>query len=644
MMYGHTQCLPLEREMVNNVEGWSNREMEFTELNTSDGDWHMVTAPRTVLQCRSAAKTEGQQDQLEGEFYNSLPRAHFLRPGYFRTASEPSAFSPYGHDLRFRGKGLQDQCPRDKESYGCIPPSSRPHPLAQPGFYSPKIPRSKHWEPAVSTTKTTPNKSMKEINSYTLPLPHSKTAVLNKSGLCCKPQGVKTSVVEKPQLMRATISQNSPDSNHLGQQQYYSQLQHIKKQDIQNQYIPSQHQTAGNLPRTEVSRTEESIWNHHSQPQSNRFQPTRNRSSFRVPKCAQGSYEINNSYMFPQSPSSMDQSKMHLSLQSSSYCRLSVFNGKCVHNTKESDGYLQSSHSPGNTAQPNSNLKDLRKTAFDRRNSPSDVGSNFTSNMSQVDKSSKNVFGQPRMTATLRTACSPRAVRKSTIVEDLKKLIVMDDIMDKSQRDSPPFLQTRTNSSFSELILDSASSSPVLSRRPLSRPSHLSLQSSPTVCQPLSTESPVWDRDLEFDHGLLPLPNTAHDLDWDSLVSTAEAYEMQKRTSCLSAGAHNMLSGTSPAPHSPVYSGHVSPSVSGETDNVFTGLPDQLSHLEVVLRRLSRDLLKEKKDKVALLAEVLKLRMSNQHLKEESLSANAHLHKICQVFNISACGEEDERK
>lgn len=55
---------------------------------------------------------------------------------------------------------------------------------------------------------------------------------------------------------------------------------------------------------------------------------------------------------------------------------------------------------------------------------------------SQVDVNSKNVFGQPRVIASLRAACSPRPVRKSTMVEDLKKLIVMDDTEDCAQGDS----------------------------------------------------------------------------------------------------------------------------------------------------------------------------------------------------------------
>ncbi|XP_017573561.2 uncharacterized protein LOC108439598 isoform X1 [Pygocentrus nattereri] len=656
MMYGNSQYLPLVHEMENHIEWRSRREMEFTSLSTStgnnnaDGEWHLVTAPRAVLQCERAMKRAGQQDQLEGEFYNSLPRAHFLRPGYFRTATESSAFSPYRHDLRFQGKGLQDQSPRDSGSYARIPPSSRPHPLAQPGFYSPKIPRSKHCEPALSTTKTLKgcslNKNMKEFYSHTLPLPHSKIAVLKRSsGLCSKPQGIKTSVVEKPRLMRAVISQISSDSNQLGQQQYNNQFQHIKKEDIQNQCFSSQHQSSLNLLSTEVSRKEEFVWN-HGQPQSNQLQRTRHQSSFRLPKCAQDSHEINTSYMLPQTQSA-NQTNTHLNIQSSCFCKLSLFNGNCIHNTEDGANYRSHSNIP----QPINDLKDSRKKKHDSkdRKDSNDVGNNISNNTSHVDMNSRNVFGQPRVTATLRAACSPRPARKSTVVEDLKKLIVMDDITDISHRDSPCLQQTQTNSSPSEFMQDSASSSPFLSRHDVSRPSHLSLQSSPTVGQPMSAEFAEWDKDLQFDHGLLPLPNTDHDLDWTSLVNAAEAYEMQRMEDFLSAEPHNMLSGMSPVSHSPAYSGQnvprVSPSVTGETDNdVFIDLPDQLSHLEAVLRRLSRDLLKEKKDKVALLAEVLKLRMSNQHLKEESWSANAQLHKICQIFNISMYGVGEQRK
>lgn len=44
----------------------------------------------------------------------------------------------------------------------------------------------------------------------------------------------------------------------------------------------------------------------------------------------------------------------------------------------------------------------------------------------QVDTNSKNVFGQPRLRASLRDLRSPRRTYKSTIEDDLKKLIIMD--------------------------------------------------------------------------------------------------------------------------------------------------------------------------------------------------------------------------
>lgn len=44
-----------------------------------------------------------------------------------------------------------------------------------------------------------------------------------------------------------------------------------------------------------------------------------------------------------------------------------------------------------------------------------------------VDTNSKNVFGQPRLRASLRDLRSPRRTYKSTIEDDLKKLIIMDN-------------------------------------------------------------------------------------------------------------------------------------------------------------------------------------------------------------------------
>lgn len=45
----------------------------------------------------------------------------------------------------------------------------------------------------------------------------------------------------------------------------------------------------------------------------------------------------------------------------------------------------------------------------------------------QVDVNTKNVFGQPRLRASLRDLRSPRKNYKSTIEDDLKRLIIMDN-------------------------------------------------------------------------------------------------------------------------------------------------------------------------------------------------------------------------
>lgn len=53
----------------------------------------------------------------------------------------------------------------------------------------------------------------------------------------------------------------------------------------------------------------------------------------------------------------------------------------------------------------------------------------------QVDMNSKNVFGQPRLRASLRDLRSPRRTYKSTIEDDLKKLIIMDNPGESPPRD-----------------------------------------------------------------------------------------------------------------------------------------------------------------------------------------------------------------
>lgn len=53
-----------------------------------------------------------------------------------------------------------------------------------------------------------------------------------------------------------------------------------------------------------------------------------------------------------------------------------------------------------------------------------------------MDTNTKNVFGQPRLRASLRDLRSPRKNYKSTIEDDLKKLIIMDNLAPEQERDT----------------------------------------------------------------------------------------------------------------------------------------------------------------------------------------------------------------
>ncbi|TTK94548.1 Signal-induced proliferation-associated 1-like protein 3 [Bagarius yarrelli] len=567
----------------------------------------MVIAPR------SAEKSYAQQNLLDGEFYKSLPRAHFLRPGCFHAAAERGDFSPDKPDLCFKAEWLQDRGSWDSKSSASESYSWSPHPLAQPGFYSPKIPRSRHCEPTT------------EYHAHTLPLPHTKLAVFKQSSHC-RPQGIKTSVVERPPLMRAAISPTLPNLtpiNPIQQQTYDHHFQHGKDQAIQAQCFSSLRQCTLNSTSTKICEMQKHLWNHVDQAQS-----TKKQNVFSVKKWTQNPHVSKNSLTHPQSPPSPDHLNLQRDSKLSGYCKLSVYNGTCYssHTPRDDSDSASSSQSHGRGTQNNSKQKNKQE---------SDEAENYLSgnrNHRQVDPKSKNVFGQPCVTATLRSGCTPRPVRKTTsVVEDLKKLILMDEVT------GSPTLSSCTT----ECPQGSSSPKfcrPVLTRNPVSSPNHHFLQSDPPETQVTAmfqsegglSDTLVWDD--PFKQNPQNLTSTSCKLDWDSLVNAAEAYETQEMADLLAGESSDMQSGTSPESHSQ----HLHHALSNASDdNVFLDFPDQLSHLEAMLMRLSTDLLKEKKDKVALLAEVLKLRMSNQHLKEESLSAHTQLHKICQMFGIN---------
>ncbi|XP_048340019.1 signal-induced proliferation-associated 1-like protein 1 isoform X2 [Sphaerodactylus townsendi] len=284
-------------------------------------------------------------------------------------------------------------------------------------------------------------------------------------------------------------------------------------------------------------------------------------------------------------------------------------------------------------------------------------------------QSDGNEVAHPRLRASARDLrASPKRTSKSNIEEELKKLIDLESPTPESQKDfKSPFPSTPTSrralqrtlsdeSIYSSQrehffpsrasLLDQALPNDVLftstypslpKSLPLRRPSYTlgmkSLHGEFSASDSSLTDIQEQRRQPMPDPGLMPLPDSASDLDWTNLVDAAKAFEVQ-RASFFSTGEEN---------HRPV-------SVASNSDQAEDQLPVQMmpykgkesppslaskvNQLEGMLRMLQDDLKKEKEDKANLQVEVQHLREDNLRLQEESQNASEKLKKFTEwVFN-----------
>ncbi|XP_058136146.1 signal-induced proliferation-associated 1-like protein 3 isoform X3 [Dasypus novemcinctus] len=327
-------------------------------------------------------------------------------------------------------------------------------------------------------------------------------------------------------------------------------------------------------------------------------------------------------------------------------------------------------------------VRSKHQTGWKRADEPPPRPLPFTDSKKQVDNSTKNVFGQPRLRASLRDLRSPRKNYKSTIEDDLKKLIIMDNLGPEQERDSGQSPQKSLQRTLSDESLCSGRREPsfasaaglepglpsdVLFTSTCAFPSstlparrqHQPAPPPPPGGGPSAIPAPGdgfpekksaisaselsladgRDRPLRrLDPGMMPLPDTAAGLEWSSLVNAAKAYEVQRAVSLFSLN-DPALSPDIPPAHSPVHS-HLSlergpptprttPTMSEEPPLDLTG---KVYQLEVMLKQLHTDLQKEKQDKVVLQSEVASLRQNNQRLQEESQAASEQLRKFAEIF------------
>lgn len=316
-----------------------------------------------------------------------------------------------------------------------------------------------------------------------------------------------------------------------------------------------------------------------------------------------------------------------------------------------------------------------RQTAWqpeDTSPSPSNTTTTSSSDSSssskkQVDANSKNVFGQPRLRASLRDLRSPRRTYKSTIEDDLKKLIIMDNPGEAPQRDPSPrrtlqrtfsdesLCSGRKDASFANsenqtTPMDVLFTCTLPTRRHAVSSNHMQSKKVPLSASELSLTE-VRDKVpplRRLDPGLMPLPDTACGLEWSSLVNAAKVYEAQRAVSLFSltepqVGGPDMRPVISPVQFPTPQTPRTTPTFSG--DEVPNDLSGRLYHLEVMLKQLNTDLEREKHDKVVLLAEMANLRENNQRLQEESHTASEQLRKFSMLFtNINKTGSDHEAR
>ncbi|CAL8272481.1 unnamed protein product [Merluccius merluccius] len=280
--------------------------------------------------------------------------------------------------------------------------------------------------------------------------------------------------------------------------------------------------------------------------------------------------------------------------------------------------------------------------------------------------------GQPQLRANLRGAQSPqRQAPKSSLEEDLKKLITLDSPPPTSPEEKPMFpgppptrrslqrtlsdesiysgqrehsASTGQRDAASGDLLFSCSTvprSPTARNTASRRASHKSLGKAELNThrdlsgpERSSVHQDIKSQQLQ-DAVLMPLPGAGADapLDWAHLVDAAKAFEEQ-RLVVLAAQEESSRAesagSTTPQQAEPQVAPLRQPSPSDSP----ACLMGKVSQLESMVKLLQDDLKKEMDAKASLQAQIQGLREDNLRLQEESYSASAKLKKFTEwVFN-----------
>uniref|UniRef100_A0A8B9HCA9 Signal induced proliferation associated 1 like 1 n=1 Tax=Astyanax mexicanus TaxID=7994 RepID=A0A8B9HCA9_ASTMX len=259
--------------------------------------------------------------------------------------------------------------------------------------------------------------------------------------------------------------------------------------------------------------------------------------------------------------------------------------------------------------------------------------------------------GPPQSRPSLRDLHSPQPHGKSTVEEDLKKLITLESMSSSGSSGTGRRSLHRTLSdesiyrgqrlpSLGDPVLEQAVASdllfscstlprsPTTRGAPLRRPSYklgIKMHGDLTASDTSLADLHERQRHPSPDLGLMPLPDTDTDsgLDWTHLVDAANAFEGEGRPP-RSELLFFPLSSASETNCPALHTHHEIP----------VGFAGKISQLEGLVKMLQEDLKKEREEKLKLQAQIKRLWEDNQRLQEESQNSAAKLKKFTEwVFN-----------
>ncbi|XP_028994405.1 signal-induced proliferation-associated 1-like protein 1 isoform X2 [Betta splendens] len=267
--------------------------------------------------------------------------------------------------------------------------------------------------------------------------------------------------------------------------------------------------------------------------------------------------------------------------------------------------------------------------------------------------------GQPQLRANLRGSQSPqRHTAKSSLEEDLKKLITLDSPPPTTAEEKPLFPppgrrslqrtlsdesiyggQREPSSGTRDTPTDLLFSCSTIPRSPVARHGSSRRASHKSLGDLTAPEASELEQERKRQQlqelALMPLAGSGADgpLDWAHLVDAAKAFEEQRLVFLAAqedSSKAESAAATSPQQAEPQAAPARQPSP-GETPACLMG---KVSQLESMVKALQEDLKKEKDAKASLQAQIQSLREDNQRLLEESYSASAKLKKFTEwVFN-----------